>query len=171
MTIDQLAAATGLTKGFISRVERNQTSPSVRNLVALCDVLNIKIGSLFEEPEVVYIPELEAPEIDLGGSEVDERLLSPRHESRLQVIRSRVQPDMTGGGGHELYSLNSEIDFLHVIRGAVRVRFGSASWSLSAGDSLMLDGREPHSWEVVGNDGCDVIWVLAPATWAGQVKD
>jgi transcriptional regulator with XRE-family HTH domain len=168
MTIDKLAMATGLTKGFISRVERDQTSPSVRNLVVFCDVLNIAIGDLFEEPDVVFVAREDAPEIDLGGTGVDERLLSPRRESRLQVVRSRVPANTQGGGGNELYSLNAEIDFLHVLAGSVRVVFGTASWTLSDGDSLMLDGREPHSWHVVGDRGCDLIWVLAPATWASQ---
>lgn len=168
MTIDQLANATGLTKGFISRVERDQTSPSVSNLVSLCDVLSISVGSLFEEPDLVLVTADEAPEIDLGGTGVDERLLSPRRESRLQVIRSRVRAGSTGGGGNDLYSLNADIDFLHVVSGSVRVHFATASLVLQPGDSLTLDGREPHTWEVVGDDGCDLIWVLAPATWSGQ---
>lgn len=168
MTIDQLAQATGLTKGFLSRVERDQTSPSVSNLVSLCDVLNIAVGTLFTEPDLVFVASGAAPEIDLGGTGVDERLLSPRRESRIQVIRSRVEPGQTGGGGNELYSLNAEIDFMHVIAGSVKVVFASNALTMTAGDSLTLDGREPHSWEVVGDDGCDLIWVLAPATWAGQ---
>ncbi|WP_144793589.1 helix-turn-helix domain-containing protein [Microbacterium paludicola] len=168
MTIDQLAHASGLTKGFLSRVERDQTSPSVSNLVSLCDVLNIAVGTLFTEPDLVFVAADEAPEIDLGGTDVDERLLSPRRESRIQVIRSRVRAGEIGGGGNELYSLNAEIDFLHVVAGTVRVLFANNALTMTAGDSLTLDGREPHSWEVVGDDGCDLIWVLAPATWAGQ---
>ena len=168
MTIDQLATATGLTKGFLSRVERDHTSPSVSNLVSMCDVLNITVGSLFEEPDVVFVPADSAPEIDLGGTSVDERLLSPRRESRVQVIRSRVARGETGGGGNELYSLNAEIDLVHVIAGSIRVDFSRGTLTLAEGDSLTLDGREPHTWQVVGDDGCDLIWVLAPATWAGQ---
>ena len=39
LTIDQVADSTGLTKGFLSRVERDLTSPSVASLVTLCQVL------------------------------------------------------------------------------------------------------------------------------------
>jgi len=168
MTIDQLATATGLTKGFISRVERDQTSPSVTNLVSICDVLNITVGSLFDEPDVVFVPAADAPVIDLGGTGVEERLLSPRRESRVQIIRSRIAPGSAGGGGNELYSLNADIDFVHVISGSISVHFAATSLDLGPGDSLTLDGREPHSWHVKGDDGCDLIWVLAPATWAGS---
>jgi transcriptional regulator with XRE-family HTH domain len=51
LTIEQVADATGLTKGFLSRVERDLTSPSVASLVTLCQVLSISIGDLFAAPE------------------------------------------------------------------------------------------------------------------------
>ena len=48
-------AITGLTKGFLSRVERDMTSPSVASLITLCDVLSISVGSLFEAPDVQVV--------------------------------------------------------------------------------------------------------------------
>jgi transcriptional regulator with XRE-family HTH domain len=45
LTIGNLAEATGLTKGFISRVERDETSPSVATLVNLCQVLSLPVGA------------------------------------------------------------------------------------------------------------------------------
>ena len=42
------------TKGFISRVEREQTSPSVASLVKLCRALRVDIGDLFEEPDTLH---------------------------------------------------------------------------------------------------------------------
>ena len=35
LTIEQVVEATGLTNGFLSRVERNLTSPSVASLVTM----------------------------------------------------------------------------------------------------------------------------------------
>lgn len=51
LTIDQVAEMSGLTKGFLSRVERDLTSPSVSTLLKLCDVLGIEIGQLFLCPK------------------------------------------------------------------------------------------------------------------------
>ena len=56
LTIDEVARITGLTKGFLSRVERDMTSPSVSSLITLCDVLSISVGSLFEAPDVQFVP-------------------------------------------------------------------------------------------------------------------
>jgi transcriptional regulator with XRE-family HTH domain len=50
LTLAQVAEASGLTKGFLSRLERDETSPSLATLVQLCQVLPLTIGSLFVEP-------------------------------------------------------------------------------------------------------------------------
>ncbi|MGB3337961.1 MAG: helix-turn-helix transcriptional regulator, partial [Devosia sp.] len=39
LTLDQVAQAAGLTKGFVSRLERDDVSPSVASLVTVCEVL------------------------------------------------------------------------------------------------------------------------------------
>ncbi|WP_457836127.1 helix-turn-helix domain-containing protein, partial [Staphylococcus aureus] len=70
-----MAAATGLTKGFLSEIERDKASPSVASLVALCDVLGVPVGSLFEAPApsaVVRVAE-RAP-IRFGGTGIVDHL-------------------------------------------------------------------------------------------------
>ncbi|WP_369792948.1 helix-turn-helix domain-containing protein [Kocuria sp. ZOR0020] len=47
MTVEQLAAAAELSKGFVSRVERDLTSPSVDALVRLCRALRVEVGEVF----------------------------------------------------------------------------------------------------------------------------
>lgn len=163
MTIEQLAVSAGLTKGFISRIERDKTSPSVSNLVVICDVLNTSIGELFATTDAQFVPRDEAPSINLGGRGAVEHLLSPRRESRFQVIHSRVEPG--ANGGDEPYTINCEVELLHVISGSVDVTFSDAAWSLSSGDSLTFDGREPHQWRSPG--GAEMIWVIVPAAWSG----
>lgn len=164
LTIDDVARTTGLTKGFLSRIERDITSPSVASLITLCGVLSIPVGSLFEQPDVQLVRADEAPRINLGGVLTEERLLTPRNEARLQVIRSTIAP--TGHGGEQLYSINADIDVVHVLRGSIVVRFSDADWVLEPGDSLTFQGREPHSWHVAGDQGAELIWVLAPAPWS-----
>lgn len=163
MTIEQVAESTGLTKGFLSRVERDKASPSVTTLVAICDALHIAIGGLFTSTEVQLVRGDEAPKINLGGVRADERLLTPRGESRVQFIRSTVEPG--GSGGDELYSVNSEIDVLHVVDGSVEVTFSDGEATLAAGDTMSFDGREPHQWR--SESGAELIWVLIPAAWGG----
>lgn len=164
LTVDELANTTGLTKGFLSRVERDMTSPSLTTLVTLCEVLSISVGSLFEKSQVKIVRSGKGPQINLGGINTEERLLTPRTEARLQMIRSSIKPE--GHGGKQLYSVNAEIDVVHVLAGAITVRFSDEEWDLGVGDTLTFNGHEPHSWHVTGVDGAELIWILAPAPWS-----
>ena len=166
MTMDQLAEATGLTKGFISRVERDVTSPSVTTLVSLCEVLSIPVGTLFENPAREVVSLAAAPLVNMGGSGATERMLTPRAESRLQLIRSELAPGATGGA--ELYTVNCDVESLHVLSGAVTVAFENESKTLAAGDTLSFSGREPHSWRNAADGPSEVLWVIAPAPWSGS---
>ena len=87
-TLEQLALSAGLTKGFLSRVERDETSLSVASLITLCEVMSLDVGSLFAVPEVALVRRETAPTIDLGGTGVNERLMTPRGQPRLQVVHT-----------------------------------------------------------------------------------
>ncbi|MDH2445376.1 cupin domain-containing protein [Amnibacterium sp. CER49] len=166
MTIAHVAEATGLTKGFISRVERDETSPSVVTLIMLCEVLSLPVGRLFEAPERAVVRLADAPRINLGGVGVVERLVSARSEPRVQVIRSTLEPGASGGP--DLYTMSSEAEVVHVLSGAVRLRFATEEVALTAGDSLTFAGRDPHSWTNVAEGRTELVWVLAPAAWSGS---
>src|SRR4029078_1145503 len=88
LNIEPVAAAAEVTKGFVSRVERDETSPSVATLVTLCEVLSLPVGTLFEVAETALIRRAEAPQIHLTGDGAAESLVPPRGQARLQMIRS-----------------------------------------------------------------------------------
>ncbi|ALD63038.1 helix-turn-helix domain-containing protein [Glutamicibacter soli] len=158
MTIDQVAELSGLTKGFLSRVERDLTSPSVSTLLKLCEVLGIEVGTLFEVPDTTLVRLGDAPRISLGGSGITEKLVTPRGEKRVQVIRAEVEP--RGKGENELYSVDCELEVLHVASGVFTLVLPERVVELAAGDTMTFPGREPHSWENPGDEPAVVLWTL-----------
>lgn len=158
MTIEQVAEATGLTKGFLSRVERDLTSPSVASLVTLCQVLSISIGDLFSAPQINLTRWEDAPRISLGGDGIVERLVTARTERRVQVVRSVIEPGGTGEA--DLYSVDCEVEVLHVVQGRFQLILGSEKLDLAAGDTVTFPGREPHSWHNPGSGEAVVLWTL-----------
>lgn len=164
LTLEQLASASGVTRGFLSRLERDGVSPSLSTLVQICQVLSLPIGSLFEEPEVQRISLEDAPSINMGGRGVREWQITPRSESRVQLIRSSLEPGGTGGA--ELYTVNCDLEILHVISGSISVLLPGRVEHLTVGDTLTFPGRTPHNWETK-DEGAEVIWALIPAAWSG----
>jgi transcriptional regulator with XRE-family HTH domain len=166
-TLEQLASASGLTKGFLSRVERDETSLSVASLLTLCEVMSVDVGSLFSAPDVALVRRDEAPAINLGGTNVTEQLMTPRGQSALQLIHSHIDPG--GTGGSDLYTINCETEVVFVLKGSIEMVFSDRTQKLSIGDALTFSGGEPHTWHnVSGSRGAEVIWVLVPAPWSGS---
>ncbi|HAM27575.1 MAG TPA: XRE family transcriptional regulator [Microbacteriaceae bacterium] len=166
LTIAHVAEASGLSTGFISRVERDETSPSVSTLVTLCQVLSLQLGALFEPPENEVISLADAPRINMGGVKAVEKLLTPRSESRVQVLRSVLAPGASGG--EELYTINCDVEVVHVLTGSLRVRLVGGAVELMAGDTMTLAGREPHSWDNEFGGETELIWTIVPAAWSGS---
>ena len=101
LTISQLAAATGLTSGFISQLERNLSSVSLSSLARICEALDVRFGEVMDdEPRGTVIRRDEAPAWKLVGPHRD-LLLSPRDEQRFHLIESRIPPGQ--GAGESLW--------------------------------------------------------------------
>lgn len=166
-TLDQLAASAGLTKGFLSRVERDETSLSVASLITLCEVMSLDVGSLFSAPEVALVRRDTAPAINLGGTGVNERLMTPRGQSKVQLVHTIAEPEATGG--KDFYTINCELEVVYVLKGTVELLFTDRREKLSAGDALTFAGAEPHTWVNSSKTRtAELIWVLIPAPWSGS---
>ena len=77
LTLADVAAGTGLTKGFISLLERNETTPSVPSLLKICGFLEVRIGSLFEEQAgASLVTRNEHPDDLFGGFGITDVLLA-----------------------------------------------------------------------------------------------
>lgn len=145
MTLDDVAKAIGLTTSFVSDVERDRASPSVNSLLALCEVLRLRVGSLFDDGgEKSVIRRNERRPIKLGGIGVQDYLLSPSSQTRFQAILSEMQPGARGS--EELYSLRADEVFVMATEGEVVINIEGELTHLLPGDSMTYDPRLPHTF-------------------------
>lgn len=167
-TVAEVAEASGLTKGFLSRLERDRATASVAALVRLCATLDLAVGSLFTPaPAGQVVRAGHYPPIAFGGHGLRESLLTPLGERRVAVIVSDLEPG--GGSGDEPYGLAADVEVALVLAGEVELRFtgpGPAPAEtvvLAAGDAFTFDPARPHSFRA-GTDGpARVLWVVSPA--------
>lgn len=145
MTLSDLAEMTGVTKGFLSDVERDKTSPSVASLLQICDALNMPVGALFPTNDSQVIRKADRMPIKFGGIGIDDYLINAHHQSRFQAILSYMEPG--GGGGEELYSVASQEEFVFVLEGQVRIMLDTGAVVLDEGDSMSFNPRTPHTFK------------------------
>jgi len=158
LTVAQLAEAAGVSRGFLSRLERDLTSPSVSTLVTLCQVLGASPGDVLDAPEVTVVRLADAPAVSLGGEGIRERLITPRGSRDLQILRADIAP--RGRGEAELYTVDCRVEAVHVVTGRLELRTTEAVHLLEEGDTVTFPGREPHSWANPDDRPAVVLWTL-----------
>jgi transcriptional regulator with XRE-family HTH domain len=162
LTIETVAGATGLTKGFISRLERDAASPSVASLVAVCEAIGLRVGALFDPPETAVVRAGQGRPISFGAAGARETLLTPGTQQQIEVLHSVLEGG--GHGGEELYTLDCETEFVYVAEGRLEVVLGEETTTLGPGDAMTFPGRTPHTWRNhSAAERCEVLWVLSPA--------
>ncbi|MGY4314685.1 transcriptional regulator with XRE-family HTH domain [Bradyrhizobium sp. JR3.5] len=99
MSLEVVAARTDLSIGFISQIERGLSSPSLRVLATLADVLGVGIAALFgatpkdDGASGVVTREVQRAELKLWRTGISKQLLSPAgSESRLNLFLVHLEP-------------------------------------------------------------------------------
>jgi transcriptional regulator with XRE-family HTH domain len=162
MTMAEVAEQAGLTKGFVSKLERDLASVSVASLIRLCQALGISVGSLLQAPKGEVVRRDDRPRINFGGRKMTEYLLTPAGEKRVQAIFSEIEPG--GGSGNEPYALPAGVEFVYVLAGQLLVSVAGAQLTLEQGDAFTFTADLAHAFRVPPRAGAtQVLWVVSPA--------
>jgi transcriptional regulator with XRE-family HTH domain len=159
----EVASEAGLTKGFLSKLERDLANVSVASLMRLCDALGISVGTLFEPSKGEVVRAAMRPPINFGGTAgMREYLLTPSGERRVQAILSDIEPG--GGSGDEPYRLPADVEFAFVLSGILEVTVEGCMVTLQTGDAFTFAASSPHAFRAVPAAGpARVLWVVSPA--------
>jgi transcriptional regulator with XRE-family HTH domain len=162
MSMAEVAEQAGLTKGFVSKLERDLANVSVASLIRLCDALGVSVGSLFQAPKGEIVRHDARPPINFGGRKMSEYLLTPSGEKRVQAILSEIEPG--GGSGKEPYSLPADVEFVFVLAGQLQVTVAGEQITLGQGDAFTFPADMEHTFGVPPRaDRTQVLWVVCPA--------
>jgi transcriptional regulator with XRE-family HTH domain len=168
-TVQQLAAASGLSKGFISQVENGRTSPSLATLRDLAGALNTSVAYLVVEEEQVphVVRARERTRVHVGGNTSKVEVLSAQPKRNLELLMAELPPGMSAGDKRH-YHHGEEC--LLCIEGNVSVVCGEHRLVLETGDSCHYDGRLPHAIENCGTGIARVLIAITPAAFEPIIR-
>ncbi|MFC5322871.1 helix-turn-helix domain-containing protein [Bradyrhizobium oligotrophicum] len=165
LSLETVAARTALSIGFLSQIERGLSSPSLRVLIALADVLGVSIAALFgaspggdAASDAVVTRGQQRPELKLWRTGVSKQLLSAAGgDNKLNLFLVHLEP--RGSTGDELYTHDGEEAGL-VLEGEMILTVDAETWSLKQGDSFRFASRRPHRFSNPAGDAkAVVLWV------------
>lgn len=148
-TLQELAEATGLTAGLISKIENFRTIPSLPVLMAVAETLETDLAELFagidfrRSGKWLLVRGGELPPVEREerpGVRYRAVLERSLNVETLQVMHVTVDPLLEGE------PVSSEGDeMIHMLAGEIVYRVGDEPVALAAGDTLFFDGRVPHA--------------------------
>ncbi len=169
-TLVQIAEETGLTAGFLSQLERNQTSPSISSLVVIAQALDIAVSDLVEQPAQTLPDTYQGqrkPYSVINGQVSYERLSTVFPGSQVHSVK------FTMPMGYKSETVSHEGDeMVFVLSGKVEYTVGMERYVLNVGDSLHFDANIPHSVEALlhQNQQAELIWVGTAKLFEDSVR-
>jgi len=150
ITVQELADKANVSKGLISQVENSRTIPSLIVLIDIIKALNIDLNVFFKD----FKNTDDSTVVIVKKSAEYERF---EKEDALGFFYQRIFTQSVKNGTVDIVLLELEpnasrpmvetqaFEYKYVISGDVSYDIGGNSYQLSKGDSLLFDGRIPHT--------------------------
>lgn len=157
MTLDELAATTGLTKSYLSKVERGQSVPSIAAALKIARALDVDVAQLFsDDPEASSIIVERA----------DDRGRDRHHPIGAAMLGKAMSPFLVRPGrqfaAHPHPSHPGQ-EFIFVHRGRVELNHNGQILPLDTGDCAYFDASVPHKLRQVGEPAAEIVVVAYDA--------
>ena len=133
LTLEELASRSELTKGFLSQVERNLTSPSISTLE----------DNFFEDDQEDFKIEWIVPNAQ---------------KNDMEPILLTLHP---GAKSMEMVSHSGE-EFGYVLKGTIMLVIGSQSYRVKAKETFYIDGTKSHYLMNPGSADARILWITTP---------
>lgn len=159
LTQEELADRCELTKGYISQLENDLTSPSIATLKDILLSLGSGLSEFFSDEEADSLTYGEADYFDKTTDDGTIRWLVPTSQKNaMEPIMSTLKP-----GCQSYKDLPHEgEEFGYVLAGTVKVTVGKRSETCRAGGSFYFRSGKTHYIENVGAVDAVVLWVSCP---------
>lgn len=162
LTQEELANRCDLTKGYISQLENNLTSPSIATLIDLLHALGTDLKSFFDDDiddQVVF------KEDDFFVKDNQDHsitwLVPNSQKNEMEPILLKLSPHSTSTADmpHE------GEEFGYVLSNEAVLHIGKKTYNISKGDSFYFSASRVHFIENKSDEWTEILWVSSPPTF------
>lgn len=165
LTQEELADRTELSKGFISQLERDLTSPSIATLIDLLQVLGTTPKDFFDddpmEHQVVFNKQDYFEKTDNTLNNTIEWIIPNAQKNIMEPIRVTLEP---GGSTYPDIPHEGE-EFGYVLSGSIKIHIGKKIYTAKQGESFYFTPNKEHFIEASKKSKAVFIWVSTPPSF------
>jgi len=170
-TLDWLAAQTGFTKGYLSKIENGNKIPPLDSLYRIASALELHFSNLLlddNEQKITkkktylknysIIRKSERPPIIRGATSFGYDYVGLADFSKTTTMQAFLFtfPKMID---KKIYFEHEGEEFIYILKGKVEWHLGNEKHILNPGDSLYLDSRIPHKGRALNDEAIAIVVV------------
>ena len=162
LTQEELADRSELSKGFISQLERNLTSPSITTLMDILQCLGTSIGEFFNEApdeQIVFGKQDYFVKEDTEYKNEIKWIIPNAQKNTVEPIYLTLQ----AGGSTCPDTPHEGEEFGYVLQGAVSIHLGNKTYKAKKGESFYYTADKTHF--LSSKNGATLIWVSSPPSF------
>ena len=164
LTQEELANRSELSKGFISQIERDLTSPSIATLVDLLQCLGTNLKNFFNDA----VDE----KIVFGKDDIFVKENHDLHHEIKWIVpdsqKNSMEPILLileAGGSSELDDPHEGEEFGYVLSGSIYIHLGSRKYRVKKDESFYFKSSVIHSISNGGKNEAKLLWVSTPPSF------
>jgi len=151
LSLDDLAARSGVSRATLSQIETSKTNPTIAILWKIAAGLQIPFAALLGEERVERLRVLRRGDVQVlrsADGRMESRPLTPAGASaQVECYELRLAPrSLSRSEAHAKGTCES----LTVLTGTLRIQVGDQVSELAAGDSVYFEADVPHTYENPG---------------------
>lgn len=161
LTQAELADRSELSKGFISQLERDLTSPSIRTLGDILEVLGSSLSDFFsadEEDNIVFTKAQFFEKIDHDKHTKISWIVPNAQKYEMEPILLEMMPD---GIAYDDEPHTGE-EFGYILEGEIILKVGKKKIKIEKGQSFYYIANKAHALENHSKRKAVVLWVSTP---------
>ncbi len=162
LTQEELADRCELTKGYISQLENELTSPSIATLEDILNALGTTPAEFFSDEKESKVVFSDKDFIEKSTDHyVIEWLVPNAQKNEMEPIRVTLEPHT---------SLEEDIphegeEFGYVLHGSVMLHIGQAAYCVKKGEVFYFSSERVHRIENRTSEKAVLIWIASPPTF------
>ena len=169
ITLQQLADLTGLTKGYLSKIERAKKAPPYSTLNKIALALNVDaaslLGSNFNQPQdkrISFTRQHDRQRVEQLGSIADGSLYGYQYEALAYDKHGKnMEPFIIEPAFEDeaIFQHEGE-EFMFVLEGKHEFVYDGETYIMEKGDSVYFDAAVPHTGKSLGKKKAKLLAVL-----------
>ena len=164
LTQEELANRCELSKGFISQLENNLTSPSIATLIDILEILGTNLREFFNEidDERICFTKDDMFETEDEDLKYTLKWLVPNSQkNEMEPIMITLDP----GGKYTEEEPHEGEEFGYVLSGTITLHLGDKSYKVKKNESFYFKPRSNHYISNSGKTPAKVIWISTPPSF------